>query len=459
MSVNLKPVKAWNFGTPANGVAMYQDTIKPLDDNIKALANVADKCVQVTAQEFTPEEKETARTNIDVPSELGYVYIGNGTGRENNWAKICEFENDPAGQSSINEYSYNLSFMILTQFGESATFNYDLNFTPSGENIAYWYGRARCTQHDFTEYHNYIEGIRIITECKHQSTWPTIAAHPIYKVEIWLKLSSDFSGNTLVVKALVNNHCVDYKYGAGLVGQEMPFYFPEKNPETPHVSLTTETVPHYENTAERIYYEDDIPCKPNTVLTQEQPLTNDEKTQVKANLGIGNDAYAIALPRVAYDPLVSDWANEYSFNDAESDETHEVKFATDVKTKNVSFDTQTGKLRFEETGVYHIEMKIPLYVYSAGTNGGANTVTTTARVYSTESNETTGWTTVTSDVDRAKAGKTYWVNISFDAVVADLEAKLQVLLTVPGFNGQSGDTGMDIELHKALCSLIKVCDK
>ena len=404
--IKANPPDVWTLGTPANGATMYEGSIKKLKDNIEDLAHVADKSVQVIEQEFTAEEKETARANIDVPSELGYVYIGSGTGRENNWAKICEFENDPTGQSSTSEFSYNLAFMILTQYGESATFTYDLNFTPSDESIAFWQGQGRCTQHNFSEYHNYIEGIRIITECKHQSTWPNKAAHPIYKVEIWLKLSSDFSGNSLVVKALVNNHCVDYKYAAGMRGEEMPFHFPEKNPETPHVSLTTETVPHYENTAERIYYEDDVPCKPNTVLIQEQSLTNDEKTQVKTNLGIGGNAYAIALPRDAYDHDGTDWGNEYSFNDAGSDETHEIKFATDVKTKNVSFN-YLNELRFEETGVYHIEMKIPLYVYAAGTEGGTNTVTTTARVYSTESNETTGWTTVTTDIDRAVADKTY----------------------------------------------------
>jgi len=65
MSVNLKPVKAWNFGTPANGVAMYQDTIKPLDDNIKALAEQANKCVQVEPQNFTKAEKDQARKNLD----------------------------------------------------------------------------------------------------------------------------------------------------------------------------------------------------------------------------------------------------------------------------------------------------------------------------------------------------------------------------------------------------------
>lgn len=457
MSVSLKPVAAWNLATPANGVAMYNDTVKPLKENIEAVTAQVDKCVQIEPQNFTPEEKETARANIDVPSELGYVYIGKGTGRENyNWAKICEFVNDPSEQSSLCEYSYNLAFMILTQGGESATFNYELHFTPSGQDIAYWWSEARCTQHDFQdEYHNYIEGIRIITECEHQSTWPPIAAHPVYKVEIWLKLTSIFSSSALTVKALMNNHCISYGYSAGVEGQEMPFYFPEKNPETPHVSLTTETVPHYENTDDRIYYQEDIPCKPNTVLIQKQSLTSDEKAQAKSNLGIGGDAYAIALPRVAYDPEANDWGNEYTFNDSSPDQTEDIKFATDVKTKNVSFSS--SNLRFEETGVYHIEMKIPIYVYQAGTAGGTNTVTTTARVYSTESEDTTGWTTVLTEINRANVGKTYWVNISFDAVVADLDAKLEVKLTVP--QNQSGDDGMLIEQHRALSSLIKVCDK
>ena len=457
MSVSLKPVTAWNLGTPANGVAMYNGTVKPLKENIESVAAQVDKCVQVEPQTFTPEEKEIARTNIDVPSELGYVYIGQGTGAENNWAKICEFVNDPTGKSSLCEYSYTLAFQILTQGGESATFNYELHFTPSDPSIAYWWSTARCTQHDFVdEYSNYIEGIRIITECEHSSTYPLIAAHPIYKVEIWLKLSSRFSSNALTVKALMNNHCIGYSYSAGVEGREMPFYFPEKNPETPHVSIPTETVPHYENTDERVYYQKDVPCKPNTLLIQEQTLTSYEKKQARANLGIGGDAYAIALPRVAYDPSANDWVNEYTFNDTSPDQTNDIKFATDVKTKNVSFNS-SNNLCFEETGVYHIEMKIPIYVYQAGTAGGTNTVTTTARVYSTESEDTTGWTTVLTDIDRSSVGKTYWVNISFDAVVADLDAKLEVKLTVP--QKQSGDDGMLIEQHRALSSLIKVCDK
>lgn len=65
MSVSLKPVAAWNLATPANGVAMYNDTVKPLKENIEAVAAQVDKCVQVEPQNFTKAEKDQARKNLD----------------------------------------------------------------------------------------------------------------------------------------------------------------------------------------------------------------------------------------------------------------------------------------------------------------------------------------------------------------------------------------------------------
>ena len=63
--MNLKPVAAWNLATPANGVAMYQDTIKPLKENIETVAEQLNKCVQVEPQNFTKAEKDQARKNLD----------------------------------------------------------------------------------------------------------------------------------------------------------------------------------------------------------------------------------------------------------------------------------------------------------------------------------------------------------------------------------------------------------
>lgn len=63
--MNLKPVAAWNLATPANGVAMYNDTVKPLKENIEAVAAQVDKCVQVEPQNFTKAEKDQARKNLD----------------------------------------------------------------------------------------------------------------------------------------------------------------------------------------------------------------------------------------------------------------------------------------------------------------------------------------------------------------------------------------------------------
>lgn len=65
MSVSLKPVTAWNLGTPANGTTMYRDTIKPLKENIESVAAQVDKCVQVEPQTFTKAEKDQARKNLD----------------------------------------------------------------------------------------------------------------------------------------------------------------------------------------------------------------------------------------------------------------------------------------------------------------------------------------------------------------------------------------------------------
>lgn len=63
---DLKTPKPWNWGTPANGVTMYNDTVKPLDDNIRMVASAVDNLPQ-------PSEQVQANWNTSAASDPSFI--------------------------------------------------------------------------------------------------------------------------------------------------------------------------------------------------------------------------------------------------------------------------------------------------------------------------------------------------------------------------------------------------
>jgi len=51
---NLKTPTPWNWGTPANGITMYNETVKPLDDNIRLVASAVDNLPKPPTQHHIP---------------------------------------------------------------------------------------------------------------------------------------------------------------------------------------------------------------------------------------------------------------------------------------------------------------------------------------------------------------------------------------------------------------------
>ena len=108
MSVSLKPVTAWNLGTPANGATMYRDTIKPLKENIESVAAQVDKCVQVEPQNFTKAEKDQARKNLE--ADNGRIH------------RFCLYWSDiPYGVDSAGNQLYYCLLGDMEQLNEEGT--------------------------------------------------------------------------------------------------------------------------------------------------------------------------------------------------------------------------------------------------------------------------------------------------------------------------------------------------
>lgn len=63
---DLKTPKPWNWGTPANGVTMYSETVKPLDDNIRMVASAVDNLPQ-------PSEQVQANWNTSASSDPSFI--------------------------------------------------------------------------------------------------------------------------------------------------------------------------------------------------------------------------------------------------------------------------------------------------------------------------------------------------------------------------------------------------
>lgn len=63
---DLKTPKPWNRGTPADGVTMYNETVKPLDDNIRLVASAVDNLPQ-------PSEQVQANWNTSAASDPSFI--------------------------------------------------------------------------------------------------------------------------------------------------------------------------------------------------------------------------------------------------------------------------------------------------------------------------------------------------------------------------------------------------
>lgn len=63
---DFKTPKPWDLGTPANGVTMYNETVKPLDDNIRLVASAVDNLPQ-------PSEQVQADWNTSATSAASYI--------------------------------------------------------------------------------------------------------------------------------------------------------------------------------------------------------------------------------------------------------------------------------------------------------------------------------------------------------------------------------------------------
>lgn len=63
---DLKTPTPWNWGTRADGVTMYNDTVKPLDDNIRMVASAVDNLPQ-------PSEQVQANWNTSAASDPSFI--------------------------------------------------------------------------------------------------------------------------------------------------------------------------------------------------------------------------------------------------------------------------------------------------------------------------------------------------------------------------------------------------
>lgn len=63
---DFKTPKPWDLGTPANGVTMYNETVKPLDDNIRLVASAVDNLPQ-------PSEQVQANWNTSASSDPSFI--------------------------------------------------------------------------------------------------------------------------------------------------------------------------------------------------------------------------------------------------------------------------------------------------------------------------------------------------------------------------------------------------
>lgn len=180
-------------------------------------------------------------------------------------------------------------------------------------------------------------------------------------------------------------------------------------------------------------------------------------SDVTANI-VTKQAYAIQQSRESYYPSSASWPVIGQLADDGATTVCSVKFPTDVVTKNITV-SNTGAVTFQQLGVYHIHLEIPVEVTHAAedTDATTNYVYASAAVYSTGSSNTKGWTETRGYINRRLSElNTYWVKVDLDAVVGDLDAVFSCEIRLHGLNLSTND-GMTCAVHKPIGSITRVC--
>lgn len=206
-----------------------------------------------------------------------------------------------------------------------------------------------------------------------------------------------------------------------------------------------------------------IPTVNNGALTIKQDgttvatFTANSSDNVTANI-VFPQVYAIQLARESYSPGSSAWPVIGNLTDDGATTVCTVKFPSDVVTKNITV-ASNGTITFQQKGVYHIHMDIPVEVTHAAEDTAAtsNYVYATAAVYKTGSSDTKGWTEVRGNINRRLADlNTYWIKLDLDAIVEDLDAVFSCEMRLNGLN-LSTNTGLGLAVHKPIGSITRVC--
>jgi len=180
-------------------------------------------------------------------------------------------------------------------------------------------------------------------------------------------------------------------------------------------------------------------------------------SNVTANI-TPKQAYVIQQARESYYPSSASWPVIGRLADDGATTVCAVKFPTDVVTKNITV-SNTGAVTFQQLGVYHIHLEIPVEVTHSAEDTAATTnyVYASAAVYSTGSSDTKGWTETRGYINRRLSElNTYWVKVDLDAVVGDLNAVFSCELRLHGLNLSTND-GLELAVHKPIGSITRVC--
>lgn len=191
--------------------------------------------------------------------------------------------------------------------------------------------------------------------------------------------------------------------------------------------------------------------------TTVQTFSANESADKTANIVLPQ-VYAIQLTRETYYPSSTSWPVIGQLGDDGATTVCSVKFPNDVITKNITV-ASNGTVTFQQKGVYHIHLDIPVEVTHAAEDTAANTnyVYATAAVYKTGSSDTKGWTEVRGNINRRLSElNTYWIKIDLDAVVEDLDAVFTCDMRLHGLN-LSTNNGLELAVHKPIGSITRVC--
>ncbi len=188
-----------------------------------------------------------------------------------------------------------------------------------------------------------------------------------------------------------------------------------------------------------------------------QTFSANESVDKTANIVLPQ-VYAVQETRETYYPSSTSWPVIGNLDDDGATTVCTVKFPSDVITKNITVASD-GTITFQQKGVYHIHMEIPVEVTHAAEDTAATTnyVYATAAVYKTGSSDTKGWTEVRGNINRRLAElNTYWVKVDLDAIVEDLDAVFTCNIRLNGLN-LSTNTGLELAVHKPIGSITRVC--